>query len=284
MDLGARTLPQLPRHSGDRNRTSPFAFTGNKFEFRAVGSSQSIAWSNTVLNTIVAESLDSVATDLERALGAKPSPAKLQSTVLVLLKRLIKSHKRVIFDGDNYSAEWHEEARRRGLPMYQDSVEAFAVLKAKKNADLFRKYGVLSKAEVDSRTHVAVEKYIKQLGIEAETMISIARTQILPAALRYEGQMASAVAAIQGAGAGTPGQVTALKEFVGLVNELREAIGELERAAARHEEEPLRHAQQIKREVKPAMSRLRAAVDALETHVSADLWPLPTYRELLFLK
>ena len=283
-DTGVLVLPKLPRDAGDRNRTSPFAFTGNKFEFRAVGSSQSIAWPNTVLNTIVAESLDVVATDLERALGAKPSPAKLQATVLGLLKRLIKQHKRVIFDGDNYAAEWHEEARRRGLPMYQDSVEAFAILRAKKNSDIFRKYGVLSKAEVDSRTHIAVEKYVKQLGIEGEIMISIARTQILPAALRHEGQIASAVAATQGAGAGTPAQTAALKEFVGLVDELREAIGELEQAAAQHEEDPLRHAQQIKREVKPAMTRLRAAVDALESHVSADLWPLPTYRELLFLK
>jgi len=284
MDLGARTLPQLPRHSGDRNRTSPFAFTGNKFEFRAVGSSQSVAWPNTVLNSIVAESLDAIATDLERTLGAKPSPAKVQASVLALLKRLIKQHKRVIFDGDNYSPDWHEEAARRELPMLQDSVEAFPILKAKKNADLFRKYGVLNRAEVESRTHIAVEKYIKQLGIEAEMMISIARTQILPAALRHEGEVASTVAAAQAAGAGTPGQSAALKEFAEMVDELREAIAELERVGAHHEEDPLRHAQQIKREVKPAMERLRATVDALESHVAADLWPLPTYRELLFLK
>jgi glutamine synthetase len=284
MDLGARTLPQLPRHSGDRNRTSPFAFTGNKFEFRAVGSSQSVAWPNTVLNSIVAESLDAIATDLERTLGAKPSPAKVQASVLALLKRLIKQHKRVIFDGDNYSPDWHEEAARRELPMLQDSVEAFPILKAKKNADLFRKYGVLNRAEVESRTHIAVEKYIKQLGIEAEMMISIARTQILPAALRHEGEVASTIAAAQAAGAGTPGQSAALKEFAEMVDELREAIAELERVGAHHEEDPLRHAQQIKREVKPAMERLRATVDALESHVAADLWPLPTYRELLFLK
>jgi glutamine synthetase len=284
MDLGARTLPQLPRHSGDRNRTSPFAFTGNKFEFRAVGSSQSVAWPNTVLNSIVAESLDAIATDLERTLGAKPSPAKVQASVLALLKRLIKQHKRVIFDGDNYSPDWHEEAARRELPMLQDSVEAFPILKAKKNADLFRKYGVLNRAEVESRTHIAVEKYIKQLGIEAEMMISIARTQILPAALRHEGEVASTVAAAQAAGAGTPGQSAALKDFAEMVDELREAIAELERVGAHHEEDPLRHAQQIKREVKPAMERLRATVDALESHVAADLWPLPTYRELLFLK
>ena len=284
LDLGARTLPQLPRHSGDRNRTSPFAFTGNKFEFRAVGSSQSIAWPNTVLNTIVAESLDAAATELERAVGANPTPAKVQNAVLALLKRLIKTHKRVIFDGDNYSGEWHEEAQRRGLPMLRDSVEAFPILKAKKNADLFRRFGVLNRAEVESRMHIAVEKYVKQLGIEAEMMISIARTQVLPAALRHEAQLASAVGAAQAAGAGTPGQVGALKEFVGLVNELREGTTELERVAVHHEEEPLRHAQQIKREVKPAMERVRAAADALETHVAADLWPLPTYRELLFLK
>jgi glutamine synthetase len=284
LDLGARTLPQLPRHSGDRNRTSPFAFTGNKFEFRAVGSSQSIAWPNTVLNTIVAESLDAAATELERAVGANPTPSRVQNAVLALLKRLIKTHKRVIFDGDNYSAEWHEEAQRRGLPMLRDSVDAFPILKAKKNVDLFRRFGVLNRAEVESRMHIAVEKYVKQLGIEAEMMISIARTQVLPAALRHEAQLASAVSAAQAAGAGTPGQAGALKEFVGLVNELREATAELERVAAHHEDEPLRHAQQIKREVKPAMERVRAAGDALETHVAADLWPLPTYRELLFLK
>src|SRR4029453_7360764 len=133
LDLGATTLPQLPRHSGDRNRTSPFAFTGKKFEFRAVGSSASIAWPNTVLNTIVAESLDYVASELERAVGARPSPARLQLGVITVLKKLIKQHKRVIFDGDNYSEEWHAEAERRGLPNLRDSVQAFNVLKAKKN-------------------------------------------------------------------------------------------------------------------------------------------------------
>ena len=180
LDLGAKTLPQLPRHSGDRNRTSPFAFTGNKFEFRAVGSTASIAWPNTVLNTIVAESLDYVATQLERAVGAKPSPARLQQGVLRVLKRVIKEHKRVIFDGDNYSEEWHAEADRRGLPNLKDSVEAFQVLRARKNGDLFKKYGVLNRSEYDRRIHIAIEKYVKQLGIEAETMVSIAKSQILP--------------------------------------------------------------------------------------------------------
>ena len=178
----------LPRHSGDRNRTSPFAFTGNKFEFRAVGSSASIAWPNTVLNTIVAESLDFLATELERAAGKAPTPARLQAAVLSVLKKILKQHKRVIFDGDGYSSDWHAEAEKRGLPNYRDSVAAFPLLKAKKNVDLFRKYDVLSKAELDSRTHVVIEKWVKQLIIEAETMIGITRTHLLPAALRHQQQ------------------------------------------------------------------------------------------------
>ena len=284
LDLGAKTLPMLPRHSGDRNRTSPFAFTGNKFEFRAVGSSASIAWPNTVLNTIVAESLDYVAGQLERAVGAKPSPAKLQAGVISVLKRLIKEHRRVIFDGDNYSEEWHTEAARRGLPNLKDSVEAFGVLRAKKNVDLFRKYGVLSRAEHDSRTHIALEKYIKQLAIEAETMVSIARGQILPAALMHQQRVAEAVAATKAAGVDCADTVTVLRSFVDLVSRLRRATAAVEQASAHHDADPMRHATQIGRVLKPAMAELRSVVDTLETQVAADVWPLPTYRDLLFLK
>jgi glutamine synthetase len=284
LDLGAKTLPMLPRHSGDRNRTSPFAFTGNKFEFRAVGSSASIAWPNTVLNTIVAESLDYVATELEKAVGAKPSPAKLQQGVIAVLKKLIAEHKRVIFDGDNYSPDWHAEAERRGLPNLHDSVEAFGVLRAKKNVDLFKKYGVLSKAEHDSRTHIAIEKYIKQLAIEAETMVSMARNQILPAALQHQQSVAEAVAATKAAGVECDDTVAALRSFVGLVTRLRNTTNAVEKAAAHHDADPIKHAAQISRELKPAMADLRETVDALENIVAADLWPLPTYRDLLFLK
>ena len=284
LDLGAKTLPMLPRHSGDRNRTSPFAFTGNKFEFRAVGSSASIAWPNTVLNTIVAESVDYVASELESAIGAKPTEAKLQGAVVSVLKDLIHKHKRVIFDGDNYSEEWHAEAERRGLPNLKDSVEAFAVLRDKKNADLFKKYGVLTKAELDSRTHIAVEKYIKQLAIEAETMVSIARSQILPAALQYQQRMAEAVSATKAAGVECGDTVGALRGFVELVTKLRTATVGVEKASTHHDADPLKHAGQISRVLKPAMAELRAVVDTLETLVAADLWPLPTYRDLLFLK
>jgi glutamine synthetase len=284
LDLGAKTLPMLPRHSGDRNRTSPFAFTGNKFEFRAVGSSASIAWPNTVLNTIVAESLDYVAGELEKALGAKPTEAKLQTAVVSVLKQLIHQHKRVIFDGDNYSEEWHAEAARRGLPNLKDSVEAFAVLRDKKNAELFKKYGVLSQPELDSRTHIAIEKYIKQLGIEAETMVSMARNQILPAALQHQQAVAEVVGATKAAGVDCADTTAALKSFVELITKLRNATGAVERAASHHDRDPNRHAAQISRELKPAMAELREVVDNLETLVAADLWPLPTYRDLLFLK
>ncbi len=284
LDLGARTLPQLPRHSGDRNRTSPFAFTGNKFEFRAVGSSQTIAWPNTVLNTIVAESLDYVATELEKAVGKNGSPEKLEKAVLRLLQKLIKEHKRVIFDGDNYSAEWHAEAAKRGLPIFKDSVEALPLLKEKKNVDLFKKYGVLTKVEVESRFHIAVERYVKQIEIEAEMMAHIARTQILPAALRHQALLADAVTKTLAAGVSAPEQKAALERFVGYANRLRDAIGKLEHAVAHSSDDPLKHAKHIKVTVLPAMAETRAAVDHLETVVAAEYWPLPTYRELLFLK
>ena len=284
IDLGAKTLPQLPRHAGDRNRTSPFAFTGNKFEFRAVGSSASIAWPNTVLNTIVAESLDYVAGELERAVGARSNEARLQSATLALLKRIIKEHKRVIFDGDGYSSEWHAEAARRGLPMFKDSVASFPILKARKNIDLFRKYGVLSKAELESRMHIGIEKFVKQLVIEAETMVSIARAQILPAALQHQAMVADAVAATEAAGVECPDSVVALREFVEMVASLRRLTAELEQASAYEDHDPLAHARQINERVRPIMAQLRAVADTLEAHVAADLWPLPTYRELLFLK
>jgi glutamine synthetase len=284
LDLGARTLPQLPRHSGDRNRTSPFAFTGNKFEFRAVGSSQSIAWPNTVLNTIVAESLDFSATEIEKAAGKNPTPERLQRAVVGVLQRIIRQHKRVIFDGDNYSAEWHAEAERRGLPMLRNSVEALPVLRQKKNVDLFRKYGVLSKVEVESRLHIGLERYVKQITIEAEMMGHIARTQILPAALHHQALLAEAVAKTQAAGVPAADQKAALERFVGYANRLRDAIGALEHAMAHEDPDPLAHAKHMDRALIPAMVETRAAADHLETVVTAAYWPLPTYRELLFLK
>ncbi|HWO88589.1 MAG TPA: glutamine synthetase III [Gemmatimonadales bacterium] len=284
LQLGARALPQLPRHSGDRNRTSPFAFTGNKFEFRAVGSSQSIAFPNTVLNTIVAESLDYVATHLERASGRAQSPQRIQAAALELLRKLIHQHKRVLFNGDNYSPEWHKEAARRGLPILKDSVEALPVLNARKNADLFRKYGVLNKAEVDSRAAIAIEKYVKQLTIEAEMMSSIGRTMILPAALEHQKRVAETVAATKAAGGDAGPSSAALNRVTALVGALIRGLDALDSEAAHHGDDPLKHARHMAHKVKPAMAAVREAADALQLEVAADLWPLPSYTQLLFLK
>ena len=284
LNLGARSLPQIPRHSGDRNRTSPFAFTGNKFEFRAVGSSASIAWPNTVLNTIVAESLDAMATELEKAVGRNGSAAKLQLAAVSLLQKTLKQHKRVIFQGDNYTTEWHKEAARRGLPMMKDSVEAFPILTAKKNVDLFRKYGVLSKVELDSRSHITIEKFVKQLVIEAETMVALARTQVLPAAYKHQTMLAGTVAATEAAGGKAADAKATLDEFTTVMNRFRKALGALEKASAHHLDDPMGHARHIKDKVRPAMADMRVVIDQLETHIEAGLWPLPTYREMLVLK
>ncbi|MGQ0626528.1 MAG: glutamine synthetase III family protein [Phycisphaerales bacterium] len=285
LDLGASTLPNLPRDAGDRNRTSPFAFTGNKFEFRAVGSTQASAWPNTILNTIVAESLDHIATALERALGPRPSPQTLQSTVADLLKKIVKQHKRVIFNGDGYSHAWHKEAEKRGLPHLRDSVDALPVVKSKKAVDVLSKYKVLSRVETESRAVVFVEKYIKQVSIEAETMVSMAYTLIYPAAIAYQKRLADAVSATRGADVDPGEQAAFLSEYVALVNRFGAAIGKLEQSLAHHDgADPLEHARHIRDHVRPLMAELRESGDTLETLVPDELWPFPTYRDLFFIK
>lgn len=287
IDLGARTLPRIPRHSGDRNRTSPFAFTGNKFEFRAVGSTASVAWPNTIINTMVAESLEFVAGKLEQAAGAKPTEAKTRAAVKKVLSELIKDHKRVIFNGDNYSDKWHAEAEKRGLPNLKNSVEAIPVLKSKKALALFKKYKVLSKAEMDSRVHILFETYAKQRMIEAEEMAVLARTMILPAAMMHQRRTAEAVAATEGAGVDCASSRTALEEFVELVTQLRAALASLESVLDFKwdlEEDPAQAAKHIADKVLPQMEELRAVADELEACVSDDLWPLPTYREILTIR
>ncbi|MCC6659759.1 MAG: glutamine synthetase III [Phycisphaerales bacterium] len=283
LELGARTLPQIPRHSGDRNRTSPFAFTGNKFEFRAVGSSQAVAWPVTVVNTIVAESLDYVATELEKAAGAK-TDAKLQGAVAGVLQKIVKQHKRVVFNGDGYDAAWHKEAEKRGLPNLRNTADALPVLRDKKNIDLFKKYNVLSKPEVESRAHIFVEKYVKQVLIEAETMVSMARTTILPAAIRQQTELAEAVSATEAADVQATDLRAQLEEHAGLVVNLRSATARLDGAIGTHMADPFKHAVQIRDRVVPAMADVRAAADELEARVADDLWPLPGYREMLAIK
>ncbi|MBY0262864.1 MAG: glutamine synthetase III [Phycisphaerales bacterium] len=284
LDLGTQSLPSLPRDTGDRNRTSPFAFTGNKFEFRAVGSSQSSAWPMTVLNTMVAESLDVIATHLEKAIGKNPTEAKVQAAVRDLLKSLIKQHKRVIFNGDGYTQEWHIEASKRGLPNLRDSVDALPVLKSKKAIDLFKKYKVMSHSETESRAHIHIEKFNKQVSIEAETMVQVTKTMILPAVLLQQKTLADTVASVDQAGGDAEVAREELGHFGEMLRTLRERLGAVEHALEHHEDDVFKHAKHIKTAVRPAMNELRAIVDELETVTAANLWPLPSYREMLFIK
>jgi len=284
VDLGALSLPSIPRHSGDRNRTSPFAFTGNKFELRAVGSSATAAWPNTILNTIVAESLDFLATALEKEVGKNPTPAKLETAVRKVLKDVIKEHKRVIFNGDNYSDDWHKEAEKRGLPHLRDSVRAIPVLSQRKSIALFKKYKVMNDAEVKSRANIFMSRYVDQLLIESEQMVVMGRTMILPAALQHQQRLASAVKATMDAGVDCKDSKSSLETFVDLVQRFNVALTSLQEADNYRHDDPVKTATWLKDDVVPLMDRVRELGDELEAEVAADLWPLPSYRDLLFVK
>ena len=282
LTIGVDTLPPLPKHAGDRNRTSPFAFTGNRFEFRAVGSSQSIAGPLVVLNTIVAESMDHIATQLEKATGGDAS--KLNSAVQKVLQEVIKEHKGIIFNGDNYSQEWHQEAESRGLPNLKNTVEALPALIAKKNLAVFAKYGVLSEREVHSRYDIYMERYCKDINTESQAAVNIAKTMILPAAYRYQGELASTAAALKTALGGNVDMGT-LKTVTQLVAELEKTTASLEGAMNHHGGGDLMaEAKHFQHDVIPAMKAVREVADKLEGIVADDLWPLPTYREMLFIK
>ncbi|MCZ6682754.1 MAG: glutamine synthetase III [Planctomycetota bacterium] len=284
MDLGATTLPQIPRDSGDRNRTSPFAFTGNRFEFRAVGSSATSAWPNTVMNTIVAESLDDLATALEREIGSDSSPQALEMAVRTVLQQTIKEHKRVLFSGDGYSEAWHAEAAERGLPHLKNSVEAIPRLATKKSIALFEKYSVLCEAEIKSRVSAYMEKYSKQLLIESETMVLMARQLILPAVIAHETRLAESVSALIAAEVDFKDRKAMLQEFGDLVYRFNATLTALAEVDNYEVEDPIEQARYMKEKVMPVMDSLRKVADELETRVAADLWPLPSYRELLFIK
>jgi glutamine synthetase len=276
-------LPTLPRDAGDRNRTSPFAFTGNKFEFRAVGSSQSIAGPNVVLNTIVAETLDEIATQLEQAIAAGKN---LNSEIQAMLPRMISESKKVIFNGDNYTESWHQEAEKRGLPNRRNTVDSLPDLISPKAIQLFSKYGVFSEREIHSRYEILLENYIKTIAIEAQITIQMANRQILPAALRYQAEVALAIANVKAAGGKVPAsEVALLDELSSTIETLRTGIAALTKSADDHAEgDSLAHAKHSRDAVIPAMHAVRAAADKLEGVVADDLWPLPTYQEMLFIK
>jgi glutamine synthetase len=274
LSLGASVLPQLPMHGGDRNRTSPFAFTGNKFEYRALGSSMSLGLTNTVLNTIAAQAIDELADKLE----AREKGASLEEAALAVVKETWAAHKRIVFDGDGYSEEWHEEAERRGLANLPQTPDALPWLIEPSTIEAFEAYDVLSARELHARYEVSVEQYTATINIEGETAASIARTMLLPAAITWASSLARA-----GGGQG----VTRLREEIdGLVDEFVEAIFALEKANVDHPEDSdaLEHARYMQQSVVPAMNRAREVADRLERIVPDDLWPLPKYSEILFIK
>ncbi len=280
LGLGTPVLPTLPRHAGDRNRTSPFAFTGNKFEFRAVGSSQSVSFPLTVLNTIAAEAIDSLATALEARLGGG---MELREAIRETIAESTRAHRAIVFNGDGYGAEWHAEAERRGLLNLKTTPAALSHLADDKNVAVFSRYDVLSHAELVSRRDILVEQYTLTINVEAATTESIARTLVLPAALRYLTDLGQAQQAASDFGLDAAGPRGVATEVVGHVNSLTAATAALcdARDAAHHADD---EAAAMETDVIPAMTAVRAACDALERLVAADLWPLPTYREMLFVK
>jgi glutamine synthetase len=282
MDIGVNVLPKLPRDAGDRNRTSPFAFTGNKFEFRAVSSNQSIALPNVCLNVAVTESLDHVATELEKELkGGKKLPLAVKS----LLTKLIKENKRIIFNGNNYSDEWQKEAGKRGLLNHRTSVDAYGEVINPEVVKAFEKYGVLNEREIHARYEVALEQYIKTINIEAQLMVLMANRYILPAAYKHQEQLANTVSAVKAAGATAKETKRALDEICRLTDEGKVRVDRLQ-ALLEHEGggEAEKHAKYFRDKVIPVMTALREVGDSLENAVPQDLWPLPTYREMLFVK
>jgi len=287
LGLGTPVLPRLPRHAGDRNRTSPFAFTGNKFEFRAVGSSQSVSFPLTALNTVVAEAIDELATKLEAKLkGRKRSKRALEEAVHDVIAESIRAHRAIVFNGDGYSEAWHAEAEARGLLDLKTTPEALAQLTAEPAVAAFTRFEVLSEKELESRRGILTEQYVKTVNIEAATTEHLARTLVLPAAMRYLADLGEAAETVEDFGLDADGVKETAADVVDQVNALRKALGELAgaRAAAHEAGRPADEAAAMQAKVIPAMQAVRTACDALERLVPADLWPLPTYREMLFIK
>ena len=270
LDLGVESLPDLPRDATDRNRTSPFAFTGNKFEFRAVGSSAPIYWPQTILNTAVADSLQKLADELERL-----TPGDFDGLTKIL-SGIVRANKQVLFEGNGYSEEWHAEAARRGLPNNRTTVEALPALTTARAKKLFASLGVLSERELEARAEIQWERYVRVGNIEANASIDIARTLILPAAVRYLGEL--------GRAGGSKGVTAVATKVADLTDDLVAATDILEKAQAGAHKAKSIHAEAkaYVEKVIPAQNALRDVADELETLVADDLWPLPKYRELLF--
>jgi len=281
LDTGVSVLPKVTRDAGDRNRTSPFAFTGNKFEFRAVSSNQSIAFPNIALNVAMTESLDYAATELEKAIKAKKT---LKQAVKSLLTKVVKENRQIIFNGNGYSPEWRKEAKRRGLLNLTNTVDALPELITPDVVATFERYRVLNARELRARYEVAVETYVKTVNVEAQLMVLMANRYITPAAIRYQEEIASSVGATKHAGGSTREGRKLLDRFSKLIDEFRVRTDALAAALASppHGTEP--HARHMRDAIVPAMAALRDAGDQIELLTPHDAWPLPTYREMLFVK
>jgi glutamine synthetase len=278
--VGVDTIPDLPSDPGDRNRTSPFAFTGNRFEFRAPGSSQSIAGPLIALNTSIAESLDFIATELEAAVEAGTD---FNAVVQSLLQGIIADHGNVIFNGDGYGEEWQVEAEARGLLNLRTTVDALPQFDTPEVKELFAKYEVLNERELASRYEVYLEQYVLSLAVEARQTLEMAKTLILPAGLRYQGELAGQGANLKAVGIDF--DTTLLDEVSGLVADLQSGIAALEGgiSGAHGAESTLDEARYACDTLLSAMATVREAADGLEHIVADDLWPLPTYQEMLFV-
>lgn len=276
LTLGVDTLPPLPLHAGDRNRTSPFAFTGNKFEFRAVGSNQSIAMPITVLNTILAESLDYIATNLEAADG------DLNDAIQVLLKSILDEHGSILFNGDGYSDEWHQEAAKRGLPNLRTTYDALPAFATEETIALFEKYDVLSEREVESRLDVKFEQYAMVINVEANLALEMGRTMIWPAAIRHQNELAMTCANLKAVG--YEFDTKTLDKVTELVKNLQDSLDALAEKNAHEADSVKAEAEYACKVLVPAINLVRKYADELEGYVADDLWPLPTYQEMLFIK
>jgi glutamine synthetase len=276
-ETGVDVLPDIPKEAGDRNRTSPFAFTGNKFELRAVGGSQNISGPNTVLNAMVAERLDYMATKLEEATSGGKD---LTTAVAELLPEMINEAKPVIFNGDNYADEWHQEAQKRGLPNLRNTADALDVLTTDKGKKLLTKYGIYTERELESRFNILAEQYVNTLSIEGETASYIAKTMILPAAIRYAEQVGEAAEVL-----GADAMSSVVDELKTNIASLMTNVQKLDAALSHeHGEDMSANTKFARDEILGTMNDLREAADALEGIVADDLWPLPTYREMLFIR
>jgi glutamine synthetase len=278
IELGVTSLPKLPIDVSDRNRTSPFAFTGNKFEFRMVGSSQSIATPNTYLNTAVAQVLGEFADKLEKA------PRKNEA-IQELIRESYAKHKRVVFNGNGYSDEWVQEAERRGLPNVRNTVDALSVLVSTEIVELFERHKVFTKEESESRYHIYLEKYAKQINIEAGVTIDMARRGIFPAAAEYAAKLAKEAAALAAIGAKSAPEEIRAKKIADLAASLFDETAKLEAALAeaqKVEDVPVQ-AKTYYQKVRPAMDATRAAADQLEKLVAKNAWPYPGYDDMLFV-